>query len=156
MKPQVATGLACILMASCSKTPLPWKPSIETLKDAEWCIVNETHAGSCSKGDAFTVRMIHLNCVELEDFKRNIYNCDKHNGWLSSFSSDVEAAIKRKAEDSRKSSTDPIEACRRKAHLAAKSAGASTYQRAKGKTTNQAKLVFVNQGITWETHYFCD
>ncbi|WP_156957603.1 hypothetical protein [Synechococcus sp. KORDI-52] len=157
MNLKIATALACILMASCSKTPLPWKPSIQDKQTAELCIADESYAGVCSKGDIFTVIAIYQGCVGLENFDRNPYDCDEHTTWLPEFSLKVEAAKKRKAEKIKTSSVvDPIEACRREAHLAGKRGGASTYRRAKAHTADNAKLVFMNQGVQWETNYFCD
>ena len=157
MKLYLATGLTCLLMASCSKTPLPWKPSIEDQKTAQLCIVDESISGKCGEGDIITAQMIYQACIVFEDFEGNQYDCDNHATWLPAFSSEVEAEKKRKAEQSAKSSAvDPIEACRQEAHLAGKRGGVPTYRRAKANTANNAKLVFMNQGVQWETNYFCD
>ena len=69
MKLHLAIGLNCILMASCSKTPLPWKPSIEDQKTAQRCIVDESILRKCGEGDIFIAQMIYQSCEYLKTLR---------------------------------------------------------------------------------------
>lgn len=48
------------------------------------------------------------------------------------------------------------ERCRLIADLHAKAGGAKTYRYAEPVSATNAKLVFSNKGVSWETNYFCD